>query len=141
MELLEIGECDDAGEIVVEGEYFLESIFRKLSLEILEKWKLYSLPYESGLKNIFYPISSFRTTREKLVLEFEEKIRIIKMEHEEEMCRRRGHDRKVYCELIRMAWGAYEKTLMDVEFVKEIRFRYVRRRGWSGGRLLRRLRS
>jgi hypothetical protein len=34
VKLLEIGEDASAGEIVVEGDYFLESIFRKLYIEI-----------------------------------------------------------------------------------------------------------
>ena len=130
-ELLEIGECDGEGEIIVEGEYFLESIFRKLSIEILERWKIDFLFPTIRIwleKHILaYILRIIKTTRERLLLEFEEKIKIIKIEHEKEMCRRRDHDRRIYCELIRKAWEAYEKSLTDIEFVKEVRFRYVKK--------------
>lgn len=74
-----------------------------------------------------YILRTIKTTRDKLLVEFEEKIRIIKIEYEMEMGRLRNQDCGMYCELIWKTWEAYEKSLTDIEFVKEVRFRYVKR--------------
>ena len=63
--------------------------------------------------------------RLKLLVEFEERLRIIKYEHECELKRREERDRKRYEEIIRKTWETYIKRFREVEFVKEVRFSYV----------------
>lgn len=129
LELLTIGETDVNGVVIVErGEYFLESIMRRFQIEFFERWKIEFLfpAIKCWLeKHIMEYIERILiTTREKLIKEYEEKIIIIKEEHRCEIERREKHHREIYLAAIRRAWEAYEKSMENIEFVKEVRFKY-----------------
>jgi hypothetical protein len=40
------------------------------------------------------------------------------------MKRREECQRELYLEVIKKAWAAYSKTMNEIEFVKEVRFKY-----------------
>lgn len=129
LELLTIGETDCNGVVIAErGEYFFESIIRKLQTEFIERWKVeFLVPaikcwLEKHIVEFIERI--IRITREKIIKEYEEKIIIIKEEHRCEILRREECNREIYQAAIRKAWEAYEKSMRDVEFVKEVRFKY-----------------
>ena len=128
-ELLTIGEIDANGVVIVEqGEYFLESVFRKFQLEFFERWKIeFIFPaIRCWLEKhiVQYIERIIKITRERLIKEYEEKIIIIKKEHEREIIIREERCKGIYLEVIKRAWEAYEKSMQDVEFVKEVRFKY-----------------
>jgi hypothetical protein len=127
--LLTCGETDVNGVVVVEsGEWFLESVLRKFQVEFIEKWKIEFLFPAIRIwieKHIVEYIERIIViTREKIIKEFEEKIIIIKKEHDCELKRREQCQRELYLEVIKKAWAAYSKTMNEIEFVKEVRFKY-----------------
>lgn len=129
IELLTIGETDTNGVVVIErGEHFLESIMRRFQLEFFERWKIEFLfpAIKCWLEKhiVEYIERIVVIVREKLIKEYEEKIIIIKEEHRCEMERRERHHREIYLAAIRRAWEAYEKSMENIEFVKEVRFKY-----------------
>jgi len=129
LELLTIGETDANGVVIVErGEYFLDSVIRKFQFDFVERWKIECLFPAIKIwieKHIIEYIERIITiTREKIIKEYEEKIIIINREHECEIKRREECQREIYLEVIRKAWLAYSKTMEDIEFVKEVRFKY-----------------
>lgn len=130
LDLLTIGEINHCGEIVVEGgEFFLEGLLRKFQIEFLERWKIEFLfpAIRCWLEKyiIEYILKIIMITREKIIREYEERIVIIKEYYEREMCRRDECMRKRYHEIIIKAWAEYEKSMREIEFVKEVRFKYV----------------
>jgi len=129
LELLTIGETDANGVVIVErGEYFLESVIRKFQIEFFERWKIEFLfpAIKCWLEKhiVEYIERIIIIAREKLIKEYEEKIIIIKEEHRCEIERREKHHREIYLTAIRRAWAAYEKSMENIDVVKEVRFKY-----------------
>lgn len=63
------------------------------------------------------------TVREKLIKEYDEQIIILKEKHRCQMEERERHHREIYLAAIRRAWESYEKSMEEIEFVKEVRFK------------------
>ena len=129
LELLTIGETDKNGVIVVErGQYFLESIFKKLQFEIFEKWKLEFLfpAIKVWLEKyvVEYIEQIVIATKEKIIKEYEEKILILKEEQRLEIIKREEEHKAIYLEAIKRVWEAYEKRMQEIEVVKEVRFKF-----------------
>jgi len=95
--LLDLEQRDSDG-CVISQEYFLEHTVRKLSTDILEVWKLHCIipAIKSWLEEyiVKYVEHKVRQMKLEMVLEFENKLKIIKDEHECELRRRQERDRK-----------------------------------------------
>lgn len=139
LELITIGENDVNGVVIVErGEHFLESIMRRFQLEFFERWKVEFLfpTIKCWLEKhiVQYVERIIVMVREKLIKEYDEQIIILKEKHRCEMEERERHHREIYLAAIRRAWESYEKSMEEIEFVKEVRFKYratEERQAWA----------
>jgi hypothetical protein len=123
-----IEERDDDGCVIRERGHFLEVVVEKFKLEFVEKWKIEFLfpAIKCWLEKhiVEYIETIVRTTRERIIKEYEERIIIIKEKHRCDIIERERCHKELYCKVIKQAWEAYQKTMEDIEFTKEVRFRY-----------------
>jgi hypothetical protein len=128
IDLCLIGGRDDDGCVIGERGHFLETVIEKFKFEFVEKWKIEFLfpAIKCWLEKyiVEYVEKIVRITRERIIKEYEELILIIKEKHRCDIIERERCHKELYCKVIKQAWEAYEKSMEDIEFTKEVRFRY-----------------
>ena len=127
LELLTIGEIDGNGVVIVEqGEYFLESVLRKFQLKFIERWKLssFSPRFDAGSRNIFLSASKESSRSPGKILNLRQSLSSSRKNTNAKSFGERDTYKGIYLGVIKRAWEMYEKSMQDVEFVKEVHFKY-----------------